>query len=341
MDSNPPATAKQRLDRQNARDPSAPFVPICLHTSRTECGLHLRPGERCDRAHFEPIILPQTDRKLGDCSYLNTCHHLDTCRYLHWQLEEPTPRNSVKIEREEFGESGKREKNRLPPQYINGDCRTIDPEVMGKFEIVLADPPWDIHQNLPYGTMTDDDMRAMPIPQLQDDGGLLFLWVTGRAMDVARDLLVHWGYERVDEIVWVKTNQLQRLIRTGRTGHWLNHTKEHCLVAIRRTDPSQPARFPSWAKRGIDGDVIVSEVRETSRKPDELYEIIERLCPDGRKIEFFGRWHNLREGWITCGNQLEGMNIVEEEVVKRWNRKWPDRPIRANQSSAVGPPKAR
>lgn len=41
------------------------------------------------------------------------------------------------------------------------------------------------------------------------------------------------SYDRVDEIIWVKTNQLQRIIRTGRTGHWLNHGKEHCLV--RRT----------------------------------------------------------------------------------------------------------
>lgn len=36
----------------------------------------------------------------------------------------------------------------------------------------------------------------------------------------------------MDEIIWVKTNQLQRIIRTGRTGHWLNHGKEHCLVNI-------------------------------------------------------------------------------------------------------------
>lgn len=40
------------------------------------------------------------------------------------------------------------------------------------------------------------------------------------------------SYERVDEIIWVKTNQLQRIIRTGRTGHWLNHGKEHCLVCF-------------------------------------------------------------------------------------------------------------
>ena len=29
----------------------------------------------------------------------------------------------------------------------------------------------------------------------------------------------------MDEVIWVKTNQLQRIIRTGRTGHWLNHGK--------------------------------------------------------------------------------------------------------------------
>jgi mRNA (2'-O-methyladenosine-N6-)-methyltransferase len=40
--------------------------------------------------------------------------------------------------------------------------------------------------------------------------------------------------------------------------------------------------------------VIVSEVRETSRKPDEAYGLIERMFPGGRKIELFGRPHNCR-----------------------------------------------
>lgn len=43
----------------------------------------------------------------------------------------------------------------------------------------MADPPWDIHMELPYGTMSDDEMRQLGIPQLQDQG-LIFLWVTGR-----------------------------------------------------------------------------------------------------------------------------------------------------------------
>ena len=68
--------------------------------------------------------------------------------------------------------------------------------------------------------------------------------------------------QRVDEIIWVKTNQLQRIIRTGRTGHWLNHGKEHCLVG---------AKGKLALNRGLDCDVIVAEVRATSHKPDEIY----------------------------------------------------------------------
>ena len=55
--------------------------------------------------------------------------------------------------------------------------------------------------------MTDGEMKAMPIPTLQDEG-LLFLWVTGRAMEIGRECMRVWGYTRVDEVVWVKTNQV-------------------------------------------------------------------------------------------------------------------------------------
>jgi N6-adenosine-specific RNA methylase IME4 len=41
-----------------------------------------------------------------------------------------------------------------------------------------------------------------------------------RAMELGRECMKLWGYRLVDEIVWVKTNQLQRIIRTGRTGSW-------------------------------------------------------------------------------------------------------------------------
>ena len=60
--------------------------------------------------------------------------------------------------------------------------------------------------------------------KLQDEG-LIFLWVTGRAMELGRECLKIWGYERVDELIWVKTNQLQRIIRTGMyLGMYLSNT---------------------------------------------------------------------------------------------------------------------
>ena len=122
--------------------------------------------------------------------------------------------------------------------------------------------------------MSDDEMRNLDIPLLQDEG-IIFLWVTGRAMELGRECLSLWGYERCEEIIWVKTNQLQRIIRTGRTGHWINHGKEHCLVGIKGNPPE--------INRGLDCDVIVAEVRATSHKPDEIYGIIERLAPGTQK----------------------------------------------------------
>ena len=135
-------------------------------------------------------------------------------------------------------------------------------------------------------------------------------------MELGRELLSLWGYRRIDEIVWVKVNQLGGLVRTGRTGHWLklvrglrsegalltnitrlvySHTCEHLLIALKLPPPSE---FPDrkapipWdtdprlasLRRGQDGDVVVAEVRETSRKPDEMYGVLERMVPFGRKL---------------------------------------------------------
>jgi mRNA (2'-O-methyladenosine-N6-)-methyltransferase len=81
----------------------------------------------------------------------------------------------------------------------------------------------------------------------------------------------------------------------------LNHAKEHCLVGV-KGNPQ--------CNRGIDCDVIVSLVRETSRKPDEIYNLIERLSPGTRKLELFGRPHNVWAGWLTLGNQLGDSRVV-------------------------------
>lgn len=75
---------------------------------------------------------------------------------------------------------------------------------------------------------------------------------------------------------------------------------------------------PKNLNRGLDCDVIVAEVRATSHKPDEIYGIIERLSPGTRKIELFGRPHNAQPNWITLGNQLDGIRLVDPELVNQF-----------------------
>lgn len=64
----------------------------------------------------------------------------------------------------------------------------------------------------------------------------------------------------------------------------------------------------------MESDVIYSERLGQSQKPLDIYELIERLVPNGTNIwyciivgyylEVFGRRNNLRDNWITIGNEL-------------------------------------
>ncbi|GMH41060.1 hypothetical protein BSKO_08970 [Bryopsis sp. KO-2023] len=306
-------TAKESATVEKFQTGGAAVREFCKHLTKDECRNHNRNMMACPRLHFRRLICPWTDVSLGNCSYLDTCRNINTCKYVHYELDsEPdalTPEHMKTAE--QAGPSVPKYLQALPePQFINCDVRTFDMSVLGKFGVIMADPPWEIHQDLPYGTMADDEMRKLNIACLQDNG-VIFLWVTGRAMELGRECLELWGYKRVDELVWVKTNQLQRLIRTGRTGHWLNHSKEHCLVGVKgRPD----------LNRFVDCDVVVAEVRETSRKPDEMYPLLERLSPGTRKLEIFARMHNRRPGWVSLGNQLNQVAIKDPEMKVRYEK---------------------
>ncbi|PVD20656.1 hypothetical protein C0Q70_18814 [Pomacea canaliculata] len=312
---------------------SAQLKEFCPYGVKDEClKFSQQTGTVCNKLHFKKIIQKHTDESLGDCSFLNTCFHMDTCKYVHYEIETGSA-NEATVLKKETGVSkklpeagmGDNSIHMFPPQWIQCDLRFFDMTTLGKCAVVMADPPWDIHMELPYGTMGDDEMRRLDIPALQDEG-FIFLWVTGRAMELGRECLELWGYKRCDEIIWVKTNQLQRIIRTGRTGHWLNHGKEHCLVGVKGN--------PKGVNKGLDCDVIVAEVRATSHKPDEIYGIIERLSPGTRKVELFGRPHNVQPNWITLGNQLEGVCLKDPDIVRLFREKYPD-------GNCMEPPKNR
>ncbi|KPM10182.1 N6-adenosine-methyltransferase 70 kDa subunit-like protein [Sarcoptes scabiei] len=354
-------TAKELSLFEQFRSPCDKVQEFCARGTREECMRFHQSDKPCSKLHFLKIIQKHTDESLGNCSFLNTCFHMDSCKYVHYRVEtksipnkSSSSKNSLEnvadslnqyhhhhlnISNNDFDKSEDSIPNDnqivgnnivktlanateqpfkrvlFPPQWIRCDLRFFDMRILGKFAVVMADPPWDIHMELPYGTMSDDEMRNLNIPCLQDEG-LIFLWVTGRAMELGRECLKLWGYERCDELIWVKTNQLQRIIRTGRTGHWINHGKEHCLVGVKGN--------PKNLNRNLDCDVIVAEVRATSHKPDEIYGIIERLSPGTRKIELFGRQHNTQPNWVTLGNQLDCVRLVDPQLIEAYKKAYPE-----------------
>ena len=111
----------------------------------------------------------------------------------------------------------------------------------------------------------------------------------------------------VGDITWVKMTS-RGFLGHG-NGHYLQHSKETCLVAMKGSsacvDPS---------KLGTINDVIFAKRKGQSQKPNEIYTLIESLVPDGRTcgfwsrvgfyLEVFGRWNNLRNNWVTIGNEL-------------------------------------
>ena len=202
-------TAKEQENLEMFRNTSGnQLKQFCKHSTKYECTRATGSKRPCDKLHFAKIIQPHTDESLGDCSFLNTCFHMDTCKYIHYEVDQDDVRRAQKRKRsgdnqdssswstngqQKFGLSGLAGNSSIngisktndgtpqsvsvgsgiklvPPQWVQCDLRNLDLPVLGKFSVVMADPPWDIHMELPYGTMSDDEMRKLPVPILQDEG---------------------------------------------------------------------------------------------------------------------------------------------------------------------------
>ena len=92
------------------------------------------------------------------------------------------------------------------------------------------------------------------------------MWIINAKYRLALELLKHWGYDLIDEVVWVKQTVNRRLAKSH--GYYLQHAKETCLVA---KIGSTPKHFTPGGS-----DVIWSERRGQSQKPEEIYELIVR-----------------------------------------------------------------
>ena len=48
------------------------------------------------------------------------------------------------------------------------------------------------------------------------------------------------------------------------------------------------------------------------------------MSPGTRKIELFGRPHNVQPNWITLGNQVDGVHLIDPQLIKAFKKRYPD-----------------
>lgn len=179
---------------------------------------------------------------------------------------------------------------------------------METFDIVLADPPWHFRNysadapgmmhnrsrgaNKYYPTMLTEDICKLQIPVA--DNAVLFLWACWPMMEDAFSVINAWGFEyKTLAWVWVKLNKNSMGFFTG-MGYYTRANSEPCLLATRGNLPKPKARdIPA---------LLVTPVREHSRKPDEQYKNIERLYPNMRYLELFAR--RKKDKWASWGNEI-------------------------------------
>ena len=119
------------------------------------------------------------------------------------------------------------------------------------------------------------------------------MWVINKSFSFGVELLSNWGYQYLTCIDWIKTTKNNKLAISN--GYLLTHCKETCFVGIKK-----PFEFQSHHLK----KVIIEKRRGQSVKPYQLYDMIEKMVPNGKYIELFGRQNNRRDKWITIGNDL-------------------------------------
>ena len=187
----------------------------------------------------------------------------------------------------------------LPPASDIAPLPTVD----GGFQTILADPPWRFanrtgkvapeHRRLDrYGTMSLDEIKALPVGDVTAANAHLYLWVPNALLLEGIDVLQAWGFRYVSNVIWAKRRKDGGPDGRG-VGFYFRNVTEPILFGVKgsmRTLP--PARSTV--------NMIETRKREHSRKPDEQYDLIES-CSPGPYLEMFARY--ARPGWSAWGNE--------------------------------------
>lgn len=177
-----------------------------------------------------------------------------------------------------------------------------------KYQTIYADPPWQFqnrtgkvapeHKRLNrYPTMTLKDIKELPVAEISGDKAHLYLWCPNALLPEGLAVMDAWGFEYKGNIVWEKVRKDGQPDGRG-VGFYFRNVTELLLFGIKKK--SMPNRTLAPARSQVN--LIRTQKREHSRKPDEIIPIIE-ACSQGPRIELFAR--GVRDGWTMWGNQAD------------------------------------
>lgn len=134
----------------------------------------------------------------------------------------------------------------------------------------------------------------LPLPQLSLPQSHLYLWVPNALLLEGLEIMRRWGFTYKTNLVWYKVRKDGGPDGRG-VGFYFRNVTEMVLFGVRGSLRTLPP-----GRRQVN--IIVNQKREHSRKPDELYDIIER-CSPGPYIELFARAR--RRGWTAWGDEVD------------------------------------
>lgn len=181
--------------------------------------------------------------------------------------------------------------------------RTTD---IGQFGTILADPPWRFqnrtgkmapeHRRLNrYSTMSLKEIKELPIGQLALPDSHLYLWVPNALVREGLEVMEAWGFTYKTNLIWYKIRKDGGPDGRG-VGFYFRNVTEMVLFGVRGSLRTlKPGR--------TQVNIILARKREHSRKPDEIYDVIE-ACSPGPYLELFARYH--RPGWTQWGDEMQG-----------------------------------
>ena len=149
--------------------------------------------------------------------------------------------------------------------------------------------------------MPIEEIYKFPIDNIADENCALFLWVTYPILSEAIETVKKWGFRYVTvAFTWIKTNKNNGKPFFG-LGNWTRANAEICVLGF---------RGKLKRKSNKVSQVVLSPLREHSRKPDEIRDKIVELMGDLPRIELFAR--QSANGWDCWGNETNKFNLREK-----------------------------